>query len=75
MILLTERERQQLRQATIGISRQDFDKYPPSEKRAHWNRLDKLIESIMLTHPEAFTARAIFELQDKIKNKESYGRY
>ena len=75
MILLTERERQQLREATIGISRQDFDKYPPSEKRAHWNRLDKVIESIMLTHPEAFTVQAIFDLQDKIKNKESYGRY
>ena len=71
MILLTERERQQLREVTIGLSRQDFDKYPPSEKRAHWNRLDQVIQSIMFTHPEAFTDKAIKDLKTKL----SYTRY
>jgi len=68
MILLTEKERQQLREVTKGLSRQDFDKYPPSEKRAHWARLDNVIQSIMYTHPEAFTEKALLDLKSRINH-------
>jgi hypothetical protein len=75
MILLTEKERQQLREAALNMSRQQFDKFTPSEKRAHWNNLDRVIQSIMLTHPEAFTEKAIEDLKETLQNKESYARY
>ena len=74
MILLTEKERQQLREASLNVSRQQFDKYSPSEKRTHWNRLDRTIQSIMLTHPEAFTDQAMKDLKEDLKNKHSYAR-
>jgi hypothetical protein len=75
MILLTEKERQQLRESALHMSRQEFDKFTPSDKRAHWNHLDKVIQSIMLTHPEAFTDQAIKELKQDLKNKNSYARH
>ena len=74
MILLTEKERQQLRDVALNGPRQQFDKYPPSEKRAHWNRLDRTIQSIMLTHPEAFTDQAMKDLKEDLKNKYTYAR-
>jgi len=75
MILLTAKERQQLREVALNASRQVFDKYSPSEKRAHWNRLDRVIESIMLNHPEAFTVEAIDGLKEKLHNQVTYARY
>jgi len=75
MILLTEKERQQLREVSLNASRQVFDKYSPSEKRAHWTRLDRVIQSIMLTHPEAFTEKAIEDLKETLQNRELYARY
>lgn len=75
MILLTEKERQQLREASLNASRQQFDKYTPSEKRAHWDHLDRVIQSIMLTHPEAFTVQAIKDLHEDLQNKYTYARY
>jgi hypothetical protein len=75
MILLTPKERQQLREASLNVSRQQFDKYSPSEKRAHWDHLDRVIQSIMLTHPEAFTDQAIEELKEDLKNKHAYARH
>ena len=75
MILLTAKERQQLREAALHISRQEFDKFTPTEKRAHWKHLDQVIQSIMLTHPEAFTIQAILELKEDLRNKEAYARY
>jgi len=75
MILLTAKERQQLREVALNASRQVFDKYTPSEKRSHWNRLDKVIESIMLTHPEAFTDDALEGLKEKLYNQATYARY
>ena len=71
MILLTERERQQLREATKGMSPKQWEKIPASEKRAQWERLDRVIQSIMFTHPEAFTEKAIKDMKTKL----AYTRY
>lgn len=75
MILLTAKERQQLREVALNLSRQAFDKFTPSEKRAHWNRLDTVIASIMTTHPEAFNDSAIKDMEEKMNNKQSYARF
>ena len=66
MILLTERERQQLREATRGMSNKQWEKIPPSEKRAQWSRLDQVIQSIMFTHPEAFREEALKDMRIKL---------
>jgi hypothetical protein len=71
MILLTERERQKLKEATRGMSAKQWEKIPPSEKRAQWSKLDQVIQSIMFTHPEAFTEKAVKDMRTKM----SYNRY
>jgi len=75
MILLTEKERQLLKEASSNISQHAFQRVSPSERREYWNTLDRAIHSIMLTHPEAFTDKAIQDMNDKIKNKQTYARY
>jgi len=75
MILLTQKERQLLREASSNISQHAFLRLTPSERRAYWNTLDRAIQSIMMTHPEAFTVKAVKDMQEKMKNKESYARY
>jgi len=75
MILLTQKERQLLKESSSQLSLHAFVRLQPSEKRDHWNTLDRTIHSLMLTHPEAFTDKAIRDMNDKIKNKQTYARY
>ena len=75
MILLTERERQLLREASSNMSQHAMLRLSPSIRREKYAILDRAIQSIMLNHPEAFTDKAIEELKEDIKNKQSYSRH
>ena len=75
MILLTERERQLLKESASNISVHAFQRLVPHQRRAYWETLDRAIQSIMMTRPEAFTVKAVKDMQEKMKNKESYARY
>lgn len=74
MILLTQKERQLLKESASNISIHAFQRLTPSERRKYWETLDRAILSIMQMHPEAFNAAAIKEMEDKMKNKHSYAR-
>ena len=75
MILLTQKERQILKESASNMSQHAFIRLEPHERRQYWETLDRAIHSIMLTHPEAFTQEAISDMVTKMKNKESYARY
>lgn len=74
MILLTEKERQLLKESASNISMHAFQRLEPHQRRAYWEVLDRTIQSIMMTHPEAFTAKAVADLQEKQKNSIAYNR-
>lgn len=74
MILLTEKERQLLKESASNISVHAFQRLVPHQRRAYWETLDRAILSIMQMHPEAFNATAVKEMEDKMKNKHSYAR-
>ena len=75
MILLTEKERQLLKESASNISPYAFQRLTPSERRDYWNILDRTIHSLMLTHPNAFTKRAVEEMDKKMRDRQSYSRY
>ena len=75
MILLTEKERQLLKESSSNISVHAFQRLQPHERRAYWETLDRAIHSIMVTHPEAFNEEAINYMHEKMKNKQAYARY
>jgi hypothetical protein len=75
MILLTERERQLLKESSSNISVHAFQRLTPSERRKYWETLDRAIHSVMLTHPEAFNPKAVADMHEKMRNKQSYARY
>jgi hypothetical protein len=75
MILLTEKERQLLKESSSNISVHAFQRLVPHQRRAYWETLDRAIHSIMMTHPEAFNEKAIKDMHEKMKNKQSYARY
>ncbi len=74
MILLTEKERQLLKESASNISVHAFQRLQPHERRAYWETLDRAIHSIMVTHPEAFNEEAINYMHEKMKNKHAYAR-
>jgi len=75
MILLTQKERQLLKESASNISIHAFQMLMPSERRKYWETLDRAIHSVMLTHPEAFNEKAVKDMHEKMKNKQSYARY
>jgi hypothetical protein len=75
MILLTEKERQLLKESSSNISVHAFQRLTPSERRKYWETLDRAIHSVMLTHPEAFNSKAVADMHEKMRNKQSYARY
>jgi len=75
MILLTEKERQLLKESASNISMHAFQRLEPHQRRAYWETLDRAIHSIMMTHPEAFKAKAVADMNEKMKNKQAYARY
>ena len=75
MILLTQKERQILKEAASNISPHAFQRLEPYQRRAYWETLDRAIHSIMLTHPEAFNLKAIRDMDEKMKNRKAYTRY
>jgi len=75
MILLTERERQLLKESASNISVHAFQRLVPHQRRAYWETLDRAIHSIMVTHPEAFNEDAVNDMNDKMKNKQAYARH
>lgn len=75
MILLTEKERQLLKESASNISMHALQRLEPHQRRAYWEVLDRTIQSIMMTHPEAFNPQAVADMHEKIKNKQSYTRY
>ena len=75
MILLTEKERQLLKESASNISAHAFQRLTPSERREYWYILDKTIHSLMLTHPSAFTERAVKEMDKKMRDRQSYSRW
>ena len=75
MILLTEKERQLLKESASNISVHAFQRLEPYQRRAYWETLDRAIHSIMLTHPEAFNEDAVNDMNDKMKNKQAYARH
>jgi len=75
MILLTEKERQLLKESASNISVHAFQRLVPHQRRAYWETLDRAIHSIMMTHPEAFNEKAITDMHEKMKNKQAYARY
>ena len=75
MILLTEKERQLLKESASNISVHAFQRLQPHERRAYWETLDRAIHSIMVTHPEAFNQEAINYMHEKMKNKHAYARH
>ena len=75
MILLTEKERQLLKESASNISVHAFQRLVPQQRRAYWETLDRAIHSIMMTHPEAFNAKAVADMHEKMKNKQAYSRY
>jgi hypothetical protein len=74
MTLLTEKERQLLKESASNMSAHAFQRLKPYERREYWNTLDRAILSIMQLHPDAFNAEAIKDMEDKLKNKQSYAR-
>ena len=74
MILLTDKERQLLKESASNISVHAFQRLQPHERRAYWETLDRAIHSIMVTHPEAFNKEAINYMHEKMKNKHAYAR-
>ena len=75
MILLTQKERQLLKESSSNISVHAFQRLVPHQRRAYWETLDRAIHSIMMTHPEAFNEKAIKDMHEKMKNKQAYARY
>lgn len=75
MILLTEKERQLLKESASNMSQHAFQRLEPHERRTYWETLDRAIHSVMLTHPEAFTPKAVADMNEKMKNKQAYARY
>jgi hypothetical protein len=75
MILLTEKERQLLKESASNISAHAFQRLEPHERRSYWETLDRAIHSVMLTHPEAFTTKAVNDMNEKMRNKQAYARY
>ena len=75
MILLTEKERQLLKESASNISPHAFQRLTPSERRQRWETLDRAIHAVMIMHPEAFKQRAISDMEIKMKNKQAYARY
>jgi len=74
MILLTDKERQLLKESASNISVHAFQRLQPHQRRAYWETLDRAIHSIMVTHPEAFNEEAINYMHEKMKNKHAYAR-
>jgi len=72
MILLTDKERQLLKESASNISVHAFQRLQPHERRAYWETLDRAIHSIMVTHPEAFNEEAINYMHEKMKNNRAY---
>jgi len=75
MILLTQKERQILKEAASNISPHAFQRLEPYQRRQYWETLDRAIHSIMLTHPEAFNLKALRDMNEKMKNRKAYTRY
>lgn len=75
MILLTQKERQLLKESASNISIHAFQRLTPSQRRERWEILDRAIHAVMIMHPEAFKQRAISEMEIKMRNKQSYSRY
>jgi hypothetical protein len=75
MILLTEKERQLLKESASNMSAHAFQRLEPHERRSYWETLDRAIHSVMLTHPEAFTTKAVNDMNEKMRNKQAYARY
>jgi len=75
MILLTEKERQLLKESASNMSQHAFQRLEPHERRSYWETLDRAIHSVMLTHPEAFTTKAVNDMNEKMRNKQAYARY
>ena len=75
MILLTEKERQLLKEAASNISPHAFQRVTPSERRQYWETLDRAIHSIMVTHPEAFNPKAVKDMDEKMRNRAAYQRW
>ena len=75
MILLTEKERQLLKESASNMSAHAFQRLEPHERRSYWETLDRAIHSVMLTHPEAFTQKAVNDMNEKMRNKQAYARY
>ena len=75
MILLTQKERQILKEAASNISPHAFQRLEPYQRRQYWETLDRAIHSIMLTHPEAFNLKAIRDMDEKMKNRKAYTSY
>jgi hypothetical protein len=61
MILLTERERQQL-----------IDAYHAQKTGKAYKAVEDTIDSLMALHPEAFTTEALNYRQEKLKNQVKY---
>jgi hypothetical protein len=75
MILLTEKERQLLRESSSGVSSWALTRLKPSEKKERWETLDRAIHSIMVTHPEAFNVNAIRDMHEKERLSKAYNRH
>ena len=63
MILLTERERQQL-----------IDAYHAQRTGKAWRAVEDTVDSLMCIHPEAFTQEALKGREEKLRNIVRYSR-
>jgi hypothetical protein len=75
MILLTEKERQLLRESSSGVSPWALTRLKPSEKKERWAALDRCIQSIMVTHPEAFNEQSVNDMLEKERLSKAYNRH
>jgi hypothetical protein len=74
MILLTEKERQMLRQASSGLTGTDFARLPQSSRQQHLDDINAVIDTLFKTHPEAFLVRAVNQWKERQRNREAYSR-
>ena len=74
MILLTDKERQMLRQASSGLTGTEFSRLPHGSREQHLDDINAVIDVLFSTHPEAFINRAVNQWKERQRNREAYAR-
>lgn len=74
MVLLTEKERQMLRQASSGLTGVEFARLPHTSRSQYTDDLKEVVNALFKNHPEAFIVRAVNQWKEKQRNYQTFNR-